>query len=122
MPQHWNGDYSPSNGTIVEDALNGVGLRSLGLSGLTNPNEELMEEMTYLLDEYCNQLLVIGQLHTILKNKDSNVSEAELISGTIMANWSDHHRRRDAVSAMNLQVRVAFLICVTGFLTIVIDA
>ncbi|KAG1874208.1 RdRP-domain-containing protein [Suillus tomentosus] len=105
IPQEWNEDRSPSDGASVEDALSRVGLRNLGLSGLTPPTQELIEEMTYLLEAYCDQLLVIGQSHTILKNKDSHVSEAELLSGTIMANWSDHHRRRDAVTAMNLQTR-----------------
>lgn len=103
IPQEWNEDYSPSDGTSVKDALSRASLRNLGLSGLPDPTRELIEEMTYLLDAYCDQLLVIGQSHTILKNKDSHVSEAELVSGTIMANWSDHHRRRDAVTAMNLQ-------------------
>ncbi|KAG1889021.1 RNA dependent RNA polymerase-domain-containing protein [Suillus fuscotomentosus] len=105
IPQEWNEDRSPSDGASVEDALSRVGLRNLGLLGLTPPTQELIEEMTYLLEAYCEQLLVIGQSHTILKNKDSHVSEAELLSGTIMANWSDHRRRRDAVTAMNLQTR-----------------
>jgi hypothetical protein len=108
MPQEWNEDYSPSDGGSVEIALAHVGLRSLGLSGLTAPTKELTEEMTHLLDAYGEQLMAIGQAHTILKKKNSYVSEAELVSGTIMANWTDHHRRRDAVSAMNLQVSVAF--------------
>ncbi|KAJ8589428.1 RdRP-domain-containing protein [Rhizopogon salebrosus TDB-379] len=105
MPQEWNEDYSPSDGGSVQMALAHVGLRSLGLSGLTAPTAELTEEMTHLLDAYGEQLMAIGQAHTILKKKDSYVSEAELVSGTIMANWTDHHRRRDAVSAMNLQGR-----------------
>ncbi|KAG1749623.1 RdRP-domain-containing protein [Suillus paluster] len=105
IPQDWNEDYSPSDGVTVEDALSRVGLRNLGLSGLSDPSEQLTEEMKYLLDAYCDQLMVIGQSHTILKNKNSHISEAELVSGTIMANWSDHHRRRDAVTAMNLQTR-----------------
>lgn len=103
MPQDWNEDYSPSDGTTVEDALASVSLRNLGLLRLPDPTLELVEEMTYLLEAYCEQLMAIGQSHTILKNKYSHVSEAELVSGTIMANWSDHHRRRDAVTAMNLQ-------------------
>ncbi|KAG1828633.1 RdRP-domain-containing protein [Suillus variegatus] len=92
IPQEWNEDRSPSDGASVEDALSRVGLRNLGLSGLTPPTQELIEEMTYLLEAYCEQLT-------------ATVSEAELLSGTIMANWSDHHRRRDAVTAMNLQTR-----------------
>jgi len=59
--------------------------------------------MSYLLDAYCERLLVIGQTHTITKNKHIHVSEAELVSGTIMANWSDHARRREAVTAMNVE-------------------
>ncbi|KAG0706502.1 RdRP-domain-containing protein [Suillus ampliporus] len=105
IPQQWNRDYSPSDGATVETALSRVDLRNLGLSGLTDPSGELVEEMTYLLNAYCEQLLVIGQAHTISKNKDIHVSEAELVSGTIMANWSDHQRRRNAVSAMNLQTQ-----------------
>jgi RNA-dependent RNA polymerase len=89
----------------VEAALSYVDLPQLGLPGLTDPSEELMEEMTYLLNAYCDQLLIIGQAHTMSKNKNIHVSEAELVSGTIMANWSDHHRRRNAVSEMNLQTQ-----------------
>lgn len=108
MPEEWNEAYSPSDGAIVKQAFSRVGLRSLGLSGLTDPTQELIEEMTYLLEAYSDQLMVIAQAHTLLKKKNSHVSEAELVSGTIMANWSDHHRRREAVSAMNLQVSVVF--------------
>jgi hypothetical protein len=108
MPQQWNRSYSPSNGGVVEKALSRVASRHLGRSALTRPNEELIKEMSHLLDAYCERLLMIGQTHTITKSKGIHVSEAELVSGTIMANWSDHARRRDAVTAMNLQVSVAF--------------
>ncbi|KAG1819741.1 RdRP-domain-containing protein [Suillus subaureus] len=103
IPTAWNGNSSPSDGATVETALSYIDLRHLGLPGLTDPSEELMEEMTYLLNAYCEQLLIVGQAHTVSKNKNIHVSEAELVSGTIMANWSDHQRRRNAVSAMNLQ-------------------
>ncbi|KIK99941.1 hypothetical protein PAXRUDRAFT_30186 [Paxillus rubicundulus Ve08.2h10] len=102
MPDGWNGSQSPSGGDIVERALERVGLYGLGLS-LAAPSEELHEEMMYLLEEYGLQLLAIGTTHTISKNKDACVSEAELVSGTILANWSDHRKRREAVGAMNLQ-------------------
>ncbi|KAF8845474.1 RdRP-domain-containing protein [Paxillus ammoniavirescens] len=102
MPDEWNGSQSPSGGNIIERALTRVGLYGLGLS-LATPSEELHEEMWYLLEEYGQQLLAIGTTHTISKNKDTHVSEAELVSGTIIANWSDHHKRREAVGAMNLQ-------------------
>ncbi|KAG1720815.1 RdRP-domain-containing protein [Suillus occidentalis] len=105
IPTAWNGNSSPSDGANVEAALSYVDLSYLGLPGLTDPSEELMEEMTYLLNAYCEQLLIIGQAHTMSKNKNIHVSEAELVSGTIMATWSDHHHRRNAVSAMNLQTQ-----------------
>jgi hypothetical protein len=106
MPTAWNGNYSPSDGATVEVALSRVNLSNLGVSVLTYPSEELIEEMTYLLNAYCEQLLIIGQAHTISKNKAIHVSEAELVSGTVMANWSDHQRQKNAVTAMNLQVSV----------------
>jgi RNA-dependent RNA polymerase len=111
MPQQWNGSRSPSDGDTVKGALSRVvSLYNLGLPGLPDPNEELTEEMSYLLDAYCERLLAIGQAHTIIKNKNNYVSEAELVSGTIMASWSDHGRRREEVAAMNLEVSIA-LIC-----------
>ncbi|KAG6333288.1 hypothetical protein ID866_5806 [Astraeus odoratus] len=102
-PEEWHEPNSPSKGEIVEDALRRVGLYGLGLPALDEPSEELYEEMRCLLDEYCDQLTTIGKAHTLSKNKDIVVSESELVSGTLMANWSDHHRRREAVTAMNMQ-------------------
>ncbi|KAJ8589866.1 RdRP-domain-containing protein [Rhizopogon salebrosus TDB-379] len=103
-PQQWNGSRSPSDGHTVEMALYScVSFRRLNLLGFGDPDEELTEEMSCLLDAYCERLLVIGQTHTITKNKNIHVSEAELVSGTIMADWSDHARRQAAVTAMNLQ-------------------
>ncbi|KIJ68828.1 hypothetical protein HYDPIDRAFT_107077 [Hydnomerulius pinastri MD-312] len=104
IPDEWNDVHSPSGGEVVEQALERAGLYGLGLS-LANPSDELHDEMHWLLDEYCRQLSAIGTTHTISKNKDMYVSEAELVSGTIMANWSDHHRRREAVAAMNVQTQ-----------------
>ena len=105
MPEEWNDTVTPSGGDLVDHALRRVGLYGLGLS-LAAPSEELQVEMDFLLDDYCQRLLAIATTHTVSKNKDVYVSESELVSGTIMANWSDHHRRREAVGAMNLQVRV----------------
>jgi len=102
MPQEWNETHTPSGGDTVEHALRQAGLYGLGLS-LAAPSEELQEEMHFLLEDYCERLFAIAQTHTVSKNKDVFVSESELVSGTIMANWSDHHRRREAVGAMNLQ-------------------
>lgn len=105
MPEEWNDSQTPSGGDVIEYALRQVNLYGLGL-GLAAPPAELQEEMDYLLEDYCQRLLAIATTHTLSKNKDVHVSESELVSGTIMANWSDHHRRREAVGAMNLQVRV----------------
>lgn len=105
MPESWNESHTPSGGDVVEHALRQFNLYELGLS-LVAPSPELQEEMDYLLDDYCTQLFAIATTHTMSKNKDIYVSESELVSGTIMANWSDHHKRREAVGAMNLQVRV----------------
>lgn len=105
MPEEWNETHTPSGGEVIELALRQFNLYELGLS-VTAPSAELQEEMYYLLEDYCGRLLAIATTHTISKNKDVYVSESELVSGTIMANWSDHHRRREAVGAMNLQVRV----------------
>lgn len=106
IPEEWSREDSPSNGEVIERALDGVGLYGLGLPELGIPSDELYEEMQYLLEEYCNELTSIGKVPTISKTKDTPVSEAELISGTLMANWSDHHRRKEAVNAMNMQVSV----------------
>lgn len=104
IPREWNENYTPSGGDIIEHALRQVNLYALGLN-LGAPSDQLQEEMDYLLDDYCQRLLAIATTHTLSKNKDDYVAESELVSGTIMANWSDHHRRREAVGAMNLQVR-----------------
>ncbi|KAF8557374.1 RdRP-domain-containing protein [Imleria badia] len=103
IPPEWNETHTPSGGEIVEHALRQIGLYGLGLS-LAAPSDELQDEMEHLLDDYCQRLFAIATTHTASKNKDIHVSESELVSGTIMANWSDHHRRREAVGAMNLQV------------------
>lgn len=104
IPTAWNGDSSPSDGATVKIALSRVSLHNLGLSELPGSmSRELIEEMIYLFNAYCEQLLIIGQAHTISKNKAIHVSEAELVSGTIMANWTDHQRQKNAVTAMNLQ-------------------
>ncbi|KIO07453.1 hypothetical protein M404DRAFT_998166 [Pisolithus tinctorius Marx 270] len=102
-PREWNQADSPSQGDTIEQALRGVGLYGLGLPSLQVPPPELYDEMRYLLDEYCDQLSAIAKSHTLSKNKDILVTEAELVSGTLMATWSDHHRRREAVAAMNRQ-------------------
>ena len=84
----------------------GIHLSELGLPSLQPPQHELMEEMEQLLEAYTEHLLSIAQIHTISKTRGARVSEAELISGTIVGKWSDHRKRRESVVAMNLQVPI----------------
>jgi hypothetical protein len=37
-----------------------------------------------------------------------HILEAEMVSGTVMANWSNHARWREAVPAVGLHVSIAF--------------
>jgi len=106
IPEERDREDSPSKGNVIERALRGVGLYDLGLPELQAPSEELHEEMQHLLVDYRDQLLAIGKVHSLSKNKDTPVSEAELISGTLMENWSHHQRRREAVESMNFQVSI----------------
>ncbi|KAF7367387.1 RdRP-domain-containing protein [Mycena sanguinolenta] len=97
-------EQQPTDGDKIQAALASVGLRSLGLPTLdVLPDEDLMEEMRNILDEYSDQLLIIAKTHTISKRANAHLSEAELVSGTIQERYSDHRKRREAVSAMNLQ-------------------
>ncbi|KAJ6573969.1 RdRP-domain-containing protein [Mycena vulgaris] len=93
-----------TDGNRIQTGLASMGLRSLGLPALTHdPSEDLLEEMRNILDEYSDQLIVIAKTHTISKRANASLSEAELVSGTIQERYSDHRKRREAVSAMNLQ-------------------
>ncbi|KAJ7608735.1 RdRP-domain-containing protein [Roridomyces roridus] len=107
-------DYRPSaaelemqriDGRNIYSALAAVGLRTLGLPGIhAEIDEELMDEMRGNFDEYVDQLMKIAQTHTISKRANAYLSEAELVSGTIQERYGDHRKRREAVSAMNLQI------------------
>ena len=105
-------DYRPTelelqrtDGNTVRAALASVGLRSLGLPSVnTSVDEDLMEEMRHILDEYSDQLMVIAKTHTTSKRSNVFLSEAELVSGTIQERYGDHRKRREAISAMNLEV------------------
>ncbi|KAJ7226071.1 RdRP-domain-containing protein [Mycena pura] len=105
-------DYRPTelelqrtDGNTVRAALAFVGLRSLGLPSVnTSVDEDLMEEMRHILDEYSDQLMVIAKTHTTSKRSNVFLSEAELVSGTIQERYGDHRKRREAISAMNLEV------------------
>ena len=96
---------TPSDGKSVLNALMEINLAELGLS-LQPPEDDLMEEMDQLLEAYSEHLFFIARTHTISRLPDARITEAELISGTIMAKWADHRKRREAVVAMNLQVSI----------------
>ncbi|KAJ7037508.1 RdRP-domain-containing protein [Mycena alexandri] len=93
-----------TDGTEIRTALASLGLRRLGLPSVdTPPDEDLLEEMRNILDQYSEQLLIIARTHTISKRANAYLSEAELVSGTIQERYNDHRKRREAVTAMNLQ-------------------
>ena len=95
---------TPSDGNCIFNALMEIDLSELGLPPLLPPQDDLREEMEQLLDAYSEHLESIAQIHSFSKSR--GVSEAELISGTIIAKWPDHRKRREAVIAMNLQVSI----------------
>jgi RNA-dependent RNA polymerase len=97
---------TPSDGNSVSNALNQIDLSALGLPPLKPPQIDLMEEMEKLLEAYTEHLVSIARIHAISKSPDALVSEADLVCGTISAKWSDHRKRKEAVVAMNLQVRI----------------
>lgn len=70
------------------------------------PEDDVLDEMHHIFDDYREQLLVIAKTHTTSKKADIWLSEAELISGAIMERYPDPRIRREVTSAMNLQVRV----------------
>ena len=97
---------TPSDGNSLFNALMEIDLSELGLPPLQPPENDLKEEMEQLLGVYREHLESIAQIFTISKSRGARISEAQLISGTITAKWSDHHKRREAVIAMNLQVSI----------------
>ncbi len=70
-----------------------------------DPDENDLEEMRHILDEYCQQLLAIAKAHTAQKLSTEHLSEAELVCGCIMEHYFDHRKRREITTSMNLQVR-----------------
>jgi RNA-dependent RNA polymerase len=85
----------------------GIDLSELDLPPLQPPQDDLRKEMQWLLKKYSKHLRSIAQIHSISKSRDRiGVSEAELTSGTIMAKWSDHRKRREAVISMNPKVSI----------------
>jgi RNA-dependent RNA polymerase len=101
---------TPSDGNCIFNALREIDLAELGLPPLQPPQVDLREEMLQLLEAYSGHLLSFAQIHSVSKSRNARISEAELISGTIMGKWSDHHKRNQAVIAMNLQVSIIIFI------------
>ncbi|KAK0218126.1 RdRP-domain-containing protein [Armillaria fumosa] len=70
-----------------------------------DPNENDLEEMRQILDEYCQQLSTIAKAHTVSKGFASHLSEAELVCGCIMEHYMDHKKRMETSKSMNFQMK-----------------
>jgi hypothetical protein len=98
-------DYlDPSFGPVITDALHRLRTDRLGLPSIFDLDKELLQAMDDLMDLYVTELQFIAKAHTLSKHPNQKLTEAELVSGTIQAKWGDHHKRRDTVASMNLQV------------------
>jgi len=90
-------------GNSIFNALMEIDMSVLALPRLQPPQDDLREEMIQLLGVYSEHLKSIARIFSISKSRGARISEAELISGTITAKWSDHRKRREAVISMNSQ-------------------
>jgi RNA-dependent RNA polymerase len=97
-PDRRHGHLLPSDGLNIWCCLRKTGV------DLGQPSADIMEEMKYLLEAYSDRLSAIAQAYSLSKHAESSLSEEELVSGTIMAHWADHNKRREAVVSMNLKV------------------
>ncbi|SJL03507.1 uncharacterized protein ARMOST_06863 [Armillaria ostoyae] len=70
-----------------------------------DPDENDLEEMRHILDEYCQQLSSIAKAHTVSKGFAARLSEAELVCGCIMERYTDHKKRMETTKSMNLQTQ-----------------
>jgi hypothetical protein len=95
---------NPSFGPVITDALHCLGTDRLGLPSIFDVDKETLQEMDDLMELYATELQFIAKTHTLSKHPNEQLTEAELVSGTIQTKWADHHKRRDAVASMNLQV------------------
>ncbi|KAK0188760.1 RdRP-domain-containing protein [Armillaria mellea] len=68
-----------------------------------DPDENDLEEMHHILDEYCQQLSTIAKAHTVSKGFAAHLSEAELVCGCIMERYTDHKKRMETAKSMNFQ-------------------
>ena len=103
-PPFFHAEVAPSDGRKIRKHLHEICMNEIGLPALEPPTDDVKEEMTHLLEAYCDRLHEIAQAHALSRRQGSRLSEEELVSGTIMAKWADHRKRREAVNAMNLQV------------------
>ncbi|KIK51552.1 hypothetical protein GYMLUDRAFT_181285 [Collybiopsis luxurians FD-317 M1] len=69
------------------------------------PQEDVVDEMHHVFEDYREQLLFIAKTHTISKKADTWLSEAELISGAIMERYPDPKKRREVTMTLNLQTQ-----------------
>ena len=97
-PNRHHGRIHPSDGFKIWSCLLQTNVY------IEEPSDGLMEEMKHLLEAYSDQLFPIAQAYSLSKHVDSHLSEEELVSGTIMAHWADHNKRREAVISMNVKV------------------
>lgn len=96
---------NPSFGPVITGALRRLKTGRLGLPSIFDLDQELLQEMDDLMELYVTELQLIAKAHTLSKHPNQQLSEAELVSGTIQAQWADHHKRRDTVTSMNLQTQ-----------------
>jgi len=94
---------SPTDGHKIDRALRSIRMQDLGLHDLQEPSHDLFEEMVYILHHYKEQLSVIAKTHTLSRNPNYRLTEAELVTGTIDAMWVNHRGRQEASLAMNFQ-------------------
>ena len=97
-------DLNPTFGPVITDALLRLRPERLGLPSIVDLDTEILQEMDDLMELYLTELQFIAKAHTLSKHPNERLTEAELVSGTIQAKWADHHKRRDTVASMNLQV------------------
>ncbi|KAJ3983189.1 RdRP-domain-containing protein [Lentinula detonsa] len=67
--------------------------------------DDLLDEMYHVFEDYREELIVIAKTHTVSKNADIWLTEEELICGVSMERYSDPRRRREVTTAMNLQTQ-----------------
>ncbi|KAJ3821510.1 RdRP-domain-containing protein [Lentinula raphanica] len=70
-----------------------------------SPESDLLDEMYHVFEDYREELVIIAKTHTASKKADVWLTEEELICGVIMERYHDHKRRREVMTAMNLQTQ-----------------